>query len=392
MAQSVRVQAGPDPYTGGKPEALRKLGYVSLGPFPLGSGYDTRSVERLLGTEPLVWIETAHFRLGAALSAVPLKGRQEWSKEWKALVRAELEELRHKLPNLKKRVKTLDPWLRAHLFAHRLERLYADVLGNLGCTDESFPQSADDPASEGFRGLGPYLGMREKFVVLLFDKGSSQARYTKQWQGREIAQPIRYHDQQFGCMFWSGSQETAEGLFRIDLALYAHVTFNVAHNLYTCYRSYCHDLPPWLVTGLAHWHARKVSPRFPTYDRRSDDDTDTRSVFWDWPSRVKGLVKHDVFEPLERLIDRDNAGEFGIEQHMQAWALVDFLMATRKRQLSCFLHRLKDPFHERRKMPSRQELATRQHDALREAFGMGPAELDVEWRAYVKESKPKRRR
>src|SRR5690606_14746572 len=133
--------------------------------------------------------------------------------------------------------------------------------------------------------------------------------------------------------------------FRIDLALHAYLAFNVAHNLYTSYRSFGHDLPAWLITGLAHWHARRVSPRFPTYDRRDASDRDARSKFWDWQARVPGLIKNEVFEPLQQLLDRNNAGAFGLEQHIQAWAVVDYLIATRKQQTFAFLHRLKDPFH-----------------------------------------------
>ena len=88
-AQGQRKQAGPDPYTGGDRALLERLGYVSLGPFELGTGHDSTSVEELLGTEPLAWIETAHFRLGCSLSPLLLRGQQDWSKEWIKKVRDE---------------------------------------------------------------------------------------------------------------------------------------------------------------------------------------------------------------------------------------------------------------------------------------------------------------
>src|SRR5690606_29119015 len=138
------------------------------------------------------------------------------------------------------------------------------------------------------------------------------ARFTRAFHGHETDQPLRYNDPHFGCLFWGGSQEAANGQFRIDLALHAYLAFNVAHNLYTSYRSFGHDLPAWLITGLAHWHARRVSPRFPTYDRRDASDRDARSKFWDWQARVPGLIKNEVFEPLQQLLDRNNAGAFGL--------------------------------------------------------------------------------
>ena len=182
-AQSQRKRAGVDPYTGGDQAQLKPLGYASMGPFELGTGHGTADVEELLGTEPLIWIETAHFRIGCSLSPLALRGPQDWSKDWVKSVRGELGELRPKLPKgrLKKRVKSLDPWLRAHLMAQRLERLYAEVSSVLGRDDAWFvngSQNANDP--ETFAGVGPYLGMAEKQVVLLLQKSGGLARYTRQ--------------------------------------------------------------------------------------------------------------------------------------------------------------------------------------------------------------------
>ncbi len=387
-AQTVRVEAGPDPYTNGEPEALAKAGYVSFGPFPFGTGHTTAQVEELLGTEPLIWIETAHFRIGCALPALELKGREEWSRDWIAKTRDEIAELRKVLPGIQKKPKVLDPWLRAHLIAWRLEQLYAGVLENLGRTDDWFPRTADDPtAAAAYRGLGPYLGMKEKFAVLLLQQGASHARYTRAYHGAEIDQPIRYHDIEFGSMYWGCSEETANGLFRNDMALHAHLNFNVAHNLYTCYRGFGHHLPAWLATGLGHWHSRRVSPRFPTFDRRYDEDRKMRSAFWEWDKRVHGLTKHDVFEPLDAFLDRANAGDFGLEQHIQSWALVDFLIETRRAETFAFVHALKEPFHARRRVPTEQELRVRQRDALRDQLSFDAAALEAAWREHVLDRK-----
>ena len=394
-AQGQRQKAGTDPYTGGDADAIARLGYESLGPFELGTGHDTLAVENLLGTEPLVWIETRHFRIGCALSPLRLRGQQDWSKEWIKKVKVELDELREKLPKgkLKKRVKTLDPWLRAHLMAQRLEKLYAEVRDVLDRDDEWFANGERDPRkAEEFAGLGPYLGMKEKYTVLMLQKGGSLARYTRQYRGREMEQPIRHHDQAFGSMYWGCSLESANNLFQGDYALHASLAFNVAHNLYTGYRCFGHDLPPWLVTGLAHWHARNVSPRFPVYDRKDDGDKRDRSPFWDWDARVKGLIKHDVFEPLGDLVAHDSAGSFGIEQHMQAWAVVDYLMASKPKQLAKFVHELKSPFHGRVRMPTKEELQQRQQQAFAAAFGSEVQVVDAAWRKDASSKKKKRRR
>jgi hypothetical protein len=386
-----RPTVPPDPYTRGDAAALAKVGYAAIGPFPFGHRHGTREIDELLGSEPLVWIETAHFRLGSALPALPMRAIGDGGGEWVDRTRAELKVLAKVLPRLRPDTKDLDPWLRAHLYASRLEQLYAEVQSVLGVTDADFTPAADDPNQPAsFRGLGPYLGMREKFTVLLLQRGSSHARYTAAHHHQEFTDPIRLHDATFGSMYWGASLETAEGLFTNDFALHTHLVFNVSHNLYSCYRSYSHDLPAWLATGLGHWHARRICPRFPTYDRKHERDREPRTAFWEWDKRVPGMMKNGIFEPLEVFLARNTAGEFGIEQHIQAWALVDHLMAKHRAELGKFLRTLKDPFHGRRSMPSSTELQERQVAALQSSLAMTPAVLEQQWRATVLRAKAKK--
>lgn len=376
-----RAVAGTDPHTKGEPAAMAKLGYVSFGPFAFGTDHDTNDVEDLLGSEPLAWIETAHFRIGCALSPVELHDESPSGEEWVRGVRSELKRLHRKLPQIDAGTRQLDAWLRAHLIAQRLEDLYAEVSGNLGVEDRSFPVvAADDPSDpENYRGSGPFLGMRAKFRVLLLRHESSHARYTRAFQGHEMPDPVRDHDAAFGSLYWGGSEDTADGLFRVDLALHTHLVFNVAHLLYSGYRDHGHDLPAWLSTGLGHWHARRISPRFPTYERRQDGDREPRSEYWRWSERLPSLAKAGCFEPLPVFCVRENAGEFRLEQQIQSWGLVDWLLRDRKAATMRFVHLLKEPFHSRTRPPTTEELRDRQWSAMRQAFGVDAAELQRQW-------------
>ena len=389
-APQTRAKVPPDPYLAGSAELRDKAGYVAIGEFPFGHEVSTKDVSELLGSEPLIWIETAHFRLGSALPPLPMRAIGEGGDEWVTRTRTELKRLAKRLPKVKPDTKELDPWLRAYLMAQRLEDLYAEVQSVLGVTDADFPASAEDPRLETFRGLGPFLGMPQKFTVLLLQKGSSHARYTRAHHQREIADPIRHHDRTFGCMYWGATLETANALFINDFALHAHLVFNIAHNLYTCYRSFGHEQPAWLVTGLAHWHSRRISPRFPTYDRKHDEDRSQRTAFWEWDKRVPGMMKNDTFEPLEVFLDRNNAGEFGIEQHIQSWAVVEFLMVAHRAALGNFIRICKHPFHARTKAPTEMELRIRQRDAMQTALGVTPAQLEQQWRQSVLGPKARR--
>ena len=57
-----------DPYTKNDPKLMAKLGYVSYGPFPFGmrgSNHVTSDeISKHLGYVNLLWVETAHFRIG----------------------------------------------------------------------------------------------------------------------------------------------------------------------------------------------------------------------------------------------------------------------------------------------------------------------------------------
>jgi hypothetical protein len=138
-----------------------------------------------------------------------------------------------------------------------------------------------------------------------------------------------------------------------------------------------------LITGLAHWHSRRVTPRFPTYDRKDDNDKEARTLFWEWNLRVRGLLKNNAFEPVAAILERPSAGAFGIEQHIQSWALVDFLMTDQKVQAMKFVHDLKAPMFGRRRPPTDAELSARQLECLQQCLGWTPAQFEQAWRAYA---------
>jgi len=378
---AARSAPPPDPYTRGEPAAMAAAGYVSFGPFPFGYRHGSGDVVALLGNEPLVWIETAHFRIGCALSPLRLRGDREWLDH----VKAELKQLKTRLPTVKTNPRELDPWLRAHLIAQRCEALYAEVCEHLGVTDATFPSGPDQLGrfdASTYEGAGPYLGLEHKFAVLLLQRTASLARYTRAYQGVETMEPKRHYDPG-SAMTFAVAEETTNGLLKDDFALHTHLVYNLASNLYNGYRGYHHELPPWLLGGLAHWHARRVCPRFPAYERQAGDtDHETRD-FWKWDERAQGLMRNKAFEPLTALLARTDLTQFGMEQHIQAWAFVDFLMATRKAATMKFLRGMKDPFHALRSEPTQAEVSERAAALFPQAFALDPAGLEDVWRAHL---------
>ena len=378
--QGVRRTAGLDPFTKGQPAALQKAGYTSLGPFPFGHGHGSADIEALLGDEAIAWIETAHFRIGCAVAPLALRGAREWTDR----TRKELAELKRRLPAVDAATRDLDPGLRAHLVALRCEALYAEVKANLGVADAAFPaEPGGDPKDPvKFMGRGPHLGMAQKFGVLIVRKGSSLSRYTRRYMGgRESGEPMRHYDEG-AAMTFAVAEESTDGLLRDDLAMHTQLAYNLAFQLYSGYRHYGHDLPPWLSLGLAHWHARRISPRFSAYERQVGAEREVRD-FWKWDERVVGLLRNDALEPLATLLARDEPTAFGMEQHIQAWAFVDWLMRSRKDALRVFLHEFKAPFHQLRRLPSKTELEERGEACLRRAFGADAASLEAAFRTEM---------
>ena len=379
QANAGRAVVPPDPYTAGDAVLRKRLGYTSVGgPFPFGTGQDTAAISELLADEPLLWIETEHFRLGCSLSELRLRG--DFGNEWLEQVRGELKQLANRLPQLKADTRVLDPWLRAHLIAMRLEALYDEVAANLR-------ESERDPGATGLAGgdgNGPFLGMNQKFTVLLVKKCSSLARYTRAHQGGESEDPMRRHDVMFDCTFWGAAEETSDRLFANDFALHAHLVFNVAHNLYSSYRGHGHDLPPWVPVGLGHWHARHVTPRFPAYDRKSDRDRVLSTTFWQWDKRVDDMLRNGTFRPLPEFCLLGDSAEFGVEQHVQSWALVDWLMQTRKDQFMRFIRLYKEPFRGRKRAVNVDERRDRQNEAMQKSLRLDPAGLEQAWREFVR--------
>ncbi|MBM4062285.1 MAG: hypothetical protein FJ265_14485 [Planctomycetes bacterium] len=371
------AQAPPDPhadpYVGRDPAALARAGYASLGPFPFGTAHGSRDVEALLPAEALVWIETAHFRIGCALGAVPLGTGSIWRRR----AHAEIDELRARLPKVEPKPKQLDRWLRAHLVAQRAERLYAEVQAVLRCSDADFAAGGDEDTDGGGRSPGPFLGQRQKFTVLLFERAESLAAYTATFHGVATTCETRFLDMAFGTAFYGAAAASDGGLLHDDESLAVHLAYHLAHNLYSSYLGFRPALPAWVTDGLGHWHARQVSGRVPVFCTSAG--AGVPCAYEEWPTQWASLLRTGRFEPLPVFCARP-AGESDAPLfHLQSWALAQYLVAERPLELASFLRRLAAPDRVGDLHSSGQELHARQAAALREAFGTDAAGLESAW-------------
>lgn len=380
-------EAPTDPYTRGESEALEALGYVRLGHNTWGDRHDTRRIEEDLGRVPFAWIETAHFKLGCNLPAQDIPRDKDDRKK----LREELERLAEKLPRLKPRsVRELDPWLRAHLFAMRLEEQYAEFLEIAGVTDDVFPPAdapfypKDAPAEQKWMGRGPYLGVKGKFLVLLCEKPSSCGRYLGTYTGAPSEMPSRWYFPETDCFLFASAQGFSDGAFRSDRAMHAHVAFNLTHCFVDAYRGYSYQVQAWWKEGLAHRFRRAVSEEHNNYSAIDDKGKRAYTTF-DWDVKVRQRAEHGLVRPLSEILDAMDCVGFDLIDHAACWSRVCWMVDEHEpAKFALFLDSMKGLIDAQGFPPEPDVLARKQREALDAAFGGDPDEIDARWMAWMR--------
>ena len=380
-----------DPYTRHDPEAMETAGYVSLGRMDWGDDHDTRGIEQVLGAVQVLWVETAHFRIGSSLPELKI------TKEEKVKLQEELKRLKKRVPRVKDRTRVLDRWLRLHLYAQRLEELYAEFSELLGVTDTDFPAdaataAARDPA-QPFMGNGPYLGRPDKFAVLLLEKKSSLGRYSKRYgqgQPTDGSSPLSLGFHGRGSLGFVTTAEFFRGRFEADAALHGHLFWNVTNMLLNGFKDYYHTTPRWLAEGLGHCFAREVAEDFPTFSQINEPMSIVLEED-DWGAKVRSRVRVDFYPPAKELMRWKRGVPLEFANHLMMWSRVDYLRQAEPEGFRRFVHALKAPIPvEPGRSPTLEEIFERQEIALKEALGYDAAGFDKAWAKWVLKNYNKR--
>lgn len=359
-----------DPYTRGEAPALAQAGYVSFGVFPVGDGHDTGDVDDALGGAPVLWIETEHFRLGCSLDTY----RVPRDADERRKLRGELERLGEKLPRVKPRTTKLDPWLRAHLFAQRLESLRAEFVEALRLAG---------PGEDG-----PRLAMPGKTSVLVFQRESTLARYTSTYCGGTAQDAHSHYFPDGETLLFAISDEGVDGT---DTALHYGVVFGVTQSLVYSIHGFTHVPPRWWTLGLARWFARRVSPDVQLYTGAAGAALPPKELA-DWEKLVRGRVQAGFYPDWSSTLAWSDGGDNNFGAHVVLWSRIDFLLDQEEDVLRTLVDELHRPEPAAEDREAR--LAQRLGQAVFQATGMGPAELDAAWTAWVGErygAKRKRR-
>ena len=376
-----------DPYTKDAPDAKAKAGYASFGPFRFGDAPTTTQIEETLGGIPMIWVETEHFKLGSGLPEYTISD----DKRERERLKEELERLAARLPDVKTKTKKIDPWLRLHLYAQRLEDLYATFIGEFGLEEGQFPTAPPDPkkkSSAPYMGEGRYLGMSSKYTVLLLDKKSAHARYSSVHLGQRIEGPARWYFPTVDSWLFVTANEFLEGLWSNDSALCCDVISGVSQNLALGYRGYRVGLPFAITEGIAHWFSRQFDPRYHIFSGFDQSKINIKEE-WDWEPLVRVRVDHQVFPTLEQMLAWGNAEALEWADHLMLWSRMDYLLAREDGLAGRLLYALKErPSTSTGGTPA--ELAEGARSAFERVTGSDLAKLDAEWSEWVQKTYPKK--
>lgn len=363
-----------DPYTQGDPELMQAAGIVSLGGFEFGRT-TTAEVDEYLAQADIRWIETEHFEIGMALA--PYKpGRADKKK-----IAAELAELQAVLPDVPLKPRSLDPWLRAHLFARRAEAVYARVQQILQVTDEDFPPEPLEfyNLSETFMGLGPYLGQRGKFELLFLPSEGLGNDFLVNQFGLDVLRSQRWNVTTRNTLIavLVADDQTRKS----DTAMHGHMAFNLTVNLLDGYKFYSYELPIWLREGLAHVLEREISPEFNSFD--GDEGTaGVRTTKSDWLAETRKLHRKGELPSLSKLSRVRTYGELTLPLHYGCWSKMQFLIEAYPDGAAAVLSDLTGLLDDEG-YPDGSNMLDHQRNSFREHLGLTYSQFDAAWAEWL---------
>lgn len=369
-----------DPYTKSDGKALKKAGYVRANNIGWCGDYGADRIEQAMGDVKVRWLETEHFRIGCALKSWKLT---KATKADKKRIREELKRLKKKIPSVKPKTKTLDPWLRAHLYAQRLEELYARLAKIVGKGPDDFPSVKGEKVKGEDMGRGPHFGSKTKFGVLLLEKESSCSRFLTTFTKAKPPGPSRWYLYEPDMFVFATASELNDGVYKDDTKMWTHVLTSVAYNLVDSYRGFYYRPPIWWQEGLMHSFRREVTTDFNSFTQCANAQE------WiyergDWEERVLGAIKHDIVRPFAEIAKLENYDTVAFADHLAMWSRVEFMRSFGDEKLGEFMHRMKGHKTAQGQAPPLKYLIEQQEKALRDIWKLDYSTFDAAWKAWAK--------
>lgn len=392
------------------PEVMEELG-LSYGPFRFAHSNTEQVADELLISRDVLWLQTPHFRIGSTLKKwkIPVPERKAY--------RAELAEMQQTYPEIDPKVSTLDPWLRLHLYAWRMEKMYAEFLDHMGWTVEDFAKLPPEEIlakamedeftdtinqfeldrggqkrSPGFPqwvGMGQYLGEPHRFEIFMCEDESVWADFKLRYFGMKTTHPQRWNikvdttdagltQSRSRCMLFGISAKQAK--VRHEQHMHNALRHNLAINFLDGYMLYLFDLPAWLREGYAHYMRRLNHKGYSFYDAGEGAAAIDKDLE-EWAPAVRKLVKKDDAAGFATLARLNDYVDLDFESHLVVWSKIDFLITTDKEKFGKFVTMLKV-------QESGAGMADAQRKAFKEVYGWTMRQADEKWKTWVLETYP----
>lgn len=362
-----------DPYTRGERELMDRLGYVSFGPFPWHKGDDTAAVQLNMGAVPMLWVETPHFCIGTSLGTYTIPGdRTEREK-----LKDEIGRLRKKLGKLKAPKKKLDPWLRLHIYAQRVEELYSAFHEDFGISETDYAES------------GPHLGQSSKLRLLLCERTSEYSRHGSVYLDIQNDTSFRFGWSGIGMGFatnlerlkgrWVGMKDIP-----FDTVLYCTVASALGQVFIDAYRQCDYGGPEWLKRGYGHVLWRRHDDRY-VNDAGYEPGQNIGEDDHEWERRVHNLVGNDFYAGLADMFGWQS-GAMNKRDHMVSWSKVSYLLEQVEGDHRRFLNAVCQKTPEGTPAEALEKRTATQNRALLECFEVLPKDFDKAWARWVKKT------
>jgi len=371
-----RTDPSQCPYCHNDPEILKRAGLVSHGGFDVAR-HPTEEASKAVAGADIYWIETEHFELGFALG--PIKVRQEEKEK----IRGECAKLAEVLENVPDKPKVLDPWLRTHIYAMRLEQIYSDMLEFFDIKQEVFPAPGTVWNQTGeYWGEGPYMGQKGKLEVMIFPSEAYHSQWLRTNFGLLTKKSQRWHVIDTGSLHLC--VHTEQGSLTTDEALHGHLVFNVSIMLTNSYKHYSYDMPVWLLEGIGHYMERRLSPKYNTFDSGEGGLAET-SRKERWEPEVKKLVAKNEAPSLSALVRMSNFAELDLPAHFTTWSMIDYLQRAHPGFLPKLILRTSDLRNEQN-IPDGTNLQDEERAVFRDELHMSYLQFDRAWADWVLEN------
>jgi hypothetical protein len=382
-----QAPSAADPYSEGDPVLLAKAGIEALAPFPWADDHDTRDIQQELGVTGLRWAETRHFKIGIDLKDRPLPVNQAERQD----LLAEIGRLAQQLPKLKQRPKVVDSWLLVHLYAARLEALYADFAARTGWKVEAPPTPAGGSDGRGWSerggvGSGPYLGQHGKFCLLIVEQRSELARYLQRFAGRKTDEPAAHYFKGSTSIVYVTTPDTRWDALRTERGLYCNVVYGMAHHFAAGFHGFAFETPAWVGEGVGHWYRRRVDENYDSFASVEQSQVDLVQGT-DWRRKTRARVEGDNWARAADLLVWRASDTAPFDRHVMMWSRVDYLLSLGDERFARFLTELKN-------LPTTgvpyDEVCRQQVLALQKAYDMDPAAFDARWCQWVRKTYPRK--